>query len=111
MKEFSGICCSCQKLVKLTLGHMNKPCEEFGRGYHYIIGICKLCGDVVESEEIDELNKQAYKKMKDGSEFYDYIGGYHSEGEGWDPNGDYCGECGKASCADCYAWLQGKIYK
>lgn len=32
----------------------------------------------------------------------DVIGGVHSEGLGWNPQGVYCGECGKVSCEGCF---------
>ena len=35
--------------------------------------------------------------------YVDYVGGVHSGGLGWSPNGDYCGECNH-SCEDCLVW-------
>jgi len=31
----------------------------------------------------------------------DDVGGTHDEGLGWNPQGYYCGECSKRSCAGC----------
>ncbi len=38
------------------------------------------------------------------SGFHDSAGGYHEGGCGWDPNGNFCGECSEADCAGCPAW-------
>lgn len=35
--------------------------------------------------------------------FFDCVGGVHSGGVGWSPNGDYCGECCR-SCEECGVW-------
>lgn len=47
---------------------------------------CPVCGEMTEYVYIDE------------------IGGTHSGGLGWDPDGEYCGECCKYSCAECHVW-------
>lgn len=39
---------------------------------------------------IDEISKAA--------------GGYHEGGCGWDPNGNFCGECSDSDCGQCPAW-------
>jgi hypothetical protein len=31
----------------------------------------------------------------------DSIGGYHSEGLGWNPHGLFCGECSSITCENC----------
>ena len=36
--------------------------------------------------------------------FIDDIGGYHHEAEGWDPEGNWCGECTAVSCQFCKVW-------
>ena len=33
--------------------------------------------------------------------YYDEVGGLHDNGIGWNPNGVWCGECTRLSCADC----------
>lgn len=30
--------------------------------------------------------------------------GTHEDGCGWDPNGNFCGECGSGTCEDCPIW-------
>lgn len=36
--------------------------------------------------------------------FHDAVGGYHEGGCGWDPNGQFCGECSNSTCAECGVW-------
>ena len=39
---------------------------------------------------------------KDGVEWIiDDVGGTHSEGLGWNPQGIFCGECGNITCKKC----------
>ena len=33
--------------------------------------------------------------------YYDDIGGFHDSGMGWNPNGNWCGECSKSTCREC----------
>ena len=33
--------------------------------------------------------------------YYDDIGGFHDSGMGWNPNGNWCGECSKFNCKNC----------
>jgi|GEM_PF-3749009 len=41
-------------------------------------------------------------KDDDGREIYtDELGGVHSEGLGWHPDGTFCRECGSSSCTGC----------
>ena len=32
---------------------------------------------------------------------YDDIGGFHDSGMGWNPNGNWCGECSNSTCRKC----------
>jgi len=43
--------------------------------------------------------------------FYDAVGGYHEDGCGFDPDGDFCGECGSTSCATCEIWHRKQLEK
>ena len=54
-------------------------------------------------EKIEELKQYGMKIIfYDYPEgYYDEVGGYHDCAEGWNPNGVWCGECTKESCADC----------
>ena len=29
------------------------------------------------------------------------IGGFHDSGMGWNPNGNWCGECSTSNCREC----------
>ena len=40
----------------------------------------------------------------DDKGFHDAAGGYHEGGCGWDPNGNFCGECSDSDCGQCPAW-------
>ena len=44
----------------------------------------------------------------DGSDYYiiDEIGGVHTDGVGYAPNGHFCGECTRQSCAGCSSWTE-----
>ena len=39
----------------------------------------------------------------------DEIGGFHNCGLGWNPDGDFCGECSKTNCKDCYVWIENNL--
>ena len=56
-------------------------------------------------EEIEKLKKlnlpiYFYDDDEDAS-YYDEVGGFHSGGIGWNPNGVWCGECCNQSCSGC----------
>ena len=44
--------------------------------------------------------------LTDGFDYQitDDLGGVHSDGVGWAPDGTFCGECNKGDCAVCPAW-------
>ena len=66
--------------------------------YPYINKIYNLLGKLVLS--MQEINKDI--NNDDISEgFYDDIGGYHEAGMGWNPNGNWCGECSTVNCREC----------
>ena len=49
----------------------------------------------------------------DGFDYHitDDLGGVHTDGVGYAPDGTFCGECTRQSCASCPAWLsQGSRY-
>lgn len=43
---------------------------------------------------------------KDGFDYYitDDLGGVHTDGVGYAPDGTFCGECTRESCVGCPAW-------
>ena len=59
---------------------------------------------------LENLVKEFQKKYPDLSVsiddcgYLDTIGGYHSDGCGWNPEGKFCGECSSMSCLDCGVW-------
>ena len=42
----------------------------------------------------------------DGFDYHiiDDLGGTHSDGMGWAPDGTFCGECTRDNCEGCSAW-------
>ena len=58
-----------------------------------------------EKCEILHINFVFYMQEKGG---YMDERGYHDEAEGWDPAGNWCGECLRATCQDCIVWLLKK---
>lgn len=36
--------------------------------------------------------------------YIDELGGVHDSGCGWNPNGEFCGECSNISCKICGVW-------
>ena len=41
---------------------------------------------------------------KDGFDYYikDYLGGVHTDGVGYAPDGHFCGECTNKTCEGCW---------
>ncbi len=61
---------------------------------------------VITKEQYDERMKEKkfnFTFVDDIGErvFIDEVGGHHSAGLGWNPNGVFCGECGSVTCAIC----------
>jgi hypothetical protein len=54
------------------------------REMYYDMGyyICPMCGSL-QNTRMDE------------------VGGVHEGGVGWNPNGEFCGECASVSCKGC----------
>jgi len=57
------------------------------------------------SEEF-KLHKNAIKNNTEEEYVYDpaiidSVGGIHDEGLGWNPKGNFCGECSKVTCENC----------
>ena len=44
--------------------------------------------------------------LTDGFDYYitDELGGVHTDGVGYAPDGTFCGECTRQSCMGCPAW-------
>ena len=108
--DFKNVMCpNCGPIEVINVTHRIKYRNCGDRGYHHTTVFCGLCDEELRIQDVNNLNLLAWGKMQEGSEFYDSIGGYHSEGEGWDPHGCYCGECNKSSCTKCSNWLTRHI--
>ena len=81
--EFSDIC-DCRDC--------GMTCEYVFKNTSYTFTKCPIC----ESENIEFTH-------------VDELGGTHSEGLGWNPNGDFCGECGNMTCDDCSTWIEQNL--
>ena len=60
-------------------------------------------------KEIKIALKQAISMERMKRKGYDYyitddLGGVHTDGVGFAPDGTFCGECSMESCAECPAW-------
>lgn len=49
------------------------------------------------------MTKDYFEK---GYPFMDSIGGIHEDGWGWDPFGNFCGECSNVSCENCKVFFE-----
>lgn len=57
--------------------------------------------------------KDAIRMKIIGYDYYivDELGGMHSDGVGWAPNGEFCGECTRETCVGCGPWSeQGYVF-
>jgi hypothetical protein len=67
---------------------------------------------ILIGENEDPYACEAYKPVvikhgnmeTDGFDYYikDALGGVHTDGVGYAPDGAFCGECTRMSCEDCY---------
>ena len=64
---------------------------------------CAICGGNMESYDGDRYACDTcdYTIGGDGYDYTDLIGGRHSDGVGWNPNGVFCGECVRKTCEGC----------
>jgi hypothetical protein len=65
--------------------------------------------DCVEARRADGCycgEREESLKETDGFDYYieDELGGVHTDGVGYAPDGSFCGECTKESCEGCPAW-------
>lgn len=81
-------------------------CEEKRLAYRVdeledkLVGLIDYAYSIGAKDMIDYINKTIYKVDADGT-YRDEVDGYHSPGDCYNPNGYYCGDCTKRSCAHC----------
>lgn len=81
-------------------------CEEKRLAYRVneledkLVDLIDYAYSIGAKDMIDYINKTIYKVDADGT-YRDEVDGYHSPGDCYNPNGYYCGDCTKRSCAHC----------
>ena len=66
--------------------------------------VCRICGGDMESDDGGysyTCDTCDHEIVGCGYSYTDNIGGRHSDGEGWNPNGVFCGECSNDTCESC----------
>lgn len=81
-------------------------CEEKRLAYRVdeleekLAGLIEYVHSIGAKDVMDYISKTIYKVEEDGA-YRDEVDGYHSPGNCYNPNGHYCGDCTKRSCAHC----------
>ena len=69
---------------------------------HYVIPTSDYLADYLLENGVTIPPCKVEDKCEDYPEaYYDEVGGYHECAIGWNPNGVWCGECTRISCANC----------
>ena len=86
----------------------NEIGERVEKLYKFKIGgqVLTLCDKCLD--RLREKLAQRFSAEEKPEGTYDEVGGYHEGGCGTDPDGEFCGECGSASCASCGVWARKK---
>lgn len=50
------------------------------------------------------FNDNEMEEQQEG--FFDSVGGFHRDGIGYSPNGEWCGECSRNSCESCVIYTR-----
>ena len=67
-----------------------------------VIDVDGYIGESTESEIEYAKSKGKFISFYSHPEaYYDDVGGFHDSGMGWNPNGNWCGECSKLTCREC----------
>ena len=67
-----------------------------------VIDVDGYIGESTESEiEYAKSKGKFISFYSNPAAYYDDIGGFHDSGMGWNPNGNWCGECSKLNCKNC----------
>ena len=66
-----------------------------------------ICNNTVPEHVVNEilLNTEPGRFNDYDYRVVDEIGGIHEDGLGWNPDGDFCGECTNMNCKTCPVWL------
>lgn len=81
-------------------------CEEKRLAYRVneledkLVDLIDYAYSIGAKDMISYIDKTIYKVDADGT-YRDEVDGYHSPGDCYNPNGYYCGDCTKRSCAHC----------
>lgn len=65
-------------------------------------------GSKIETIDTTENVRDRLKEFPDIYEIIDDVGGIHSEGMGWSPDGTFCGECCDIDCSTCSGYTKIK---
>ena len=119
----SGFICVNDKpewIIKEILNHSDPTSVD---EYESAIPVCPHCGSTLIDENTPHTDKEGNyitcefvccvcgcefnvpQQAKD-CDYYieDELGGVHTDGVGFAPDGSFCGECTHQSCAQCKAW-------
>ena len=55
---------------------------------------------ITSIDSLDTVRSRGYR-IDDIEWIKDDVGGLHSEGMGWKPTGEFCGECCDIDCSEC----------
>lgn len=67
--------------------------------------------EVLANQWVNGYYGDNLKKFDTFTVEYDSIGGAHSGGIGYAPDGEYCGECTSATCENCKIWASKQSSK
>lgn len=87
--------------IKEMLDDMHKRKIDMADGI-MVIDVDGYVGESTESEiEYAKSKGKFISFYSNPAAYYDDIGGFHDAGMGWNPNGNWCGECSKSTCREC----------
>jgi hypothetical protein len=111
-----------ERIIRNILNHSDPESVD---NYESIIPVCPHCGSTCIDENTPHTDKEGNyitcefvccdcqcefdmpaETMETHCDYYitDELGGVHTDGIGYAPDGIFCGECTHKSCAQCKAW-------
>ena len=110
-----------ERIIKDILFHSDPAGVD---DYESTIPVCPECGSTCIDENTPHTDKEGNYitceficdkcgcefdmpiKTENNCDYYitDELGGVHTDGVGYAPDGSFCGECAHESCAQCKAW-------